>query len=1059
MPSLRDLNCSIELCDSQQALQEFGTIYRDGFVETFVAVPSRPQPFSVHLTSNKFIAPGLSMYVFIDGVYQCNRNRQDLKLRKPSDSRSLVDFRVRQKEEKQQDGSMVAREWTFEKLNSASADDAPDLCSPSILDNIGCIEIIVLRCASSRNAKTASHMNLDGAGDISHKFSLDGQPRTPDGRPTYDDRGHFVSGFGNAYGPQPTRPFYRSPYAETVQSQENAAPQSRRSTHMTSKTSPLASITRHPRPHSRSTEPISPGTRRSPMDFPYPGVQYGSGPLPPAEEPFHNRPPSATVTVVPGEGVDSTWLDRLLTKAVKQGVEESRRKEAPPEVHIRPNHLALNTKTSQPPGAWPISPHKMMEQMSQQPDPTGHTIHNFDDDHSKTWGQQQGGWSQDQAGNRRGTFVTWNEEPAWESSNADGWNSHEETPEDSWDTDETWTTKKPEGWEAHRRRARSRVPTAPSSFDSRPGSPVTVRTRERHRPNTVQSRKTRSKSRLRHSRRKDEVGSSSEDNEGWTHIEATSDSITSSKSSEGTVQPYHPRSQLHMPRSKDRRSRHSKSAHSNHERKSSWHSYHAPTWQPTEIPAGPAPSVVTRLTPTMMNVPASVLPAAPRKNSYASSYKPPAPYATTLQNSPQSVVGNHRHGSRSASSSSWGSKKKSDDAKESWGDNAEKQTGWNDIGAGNWGKTFTSKEGANSWEAMGDNQNAEWKTTDDAKGVQASAWDTNNTAWNVEDNLKEVEKEKDTEAADAWDTNKDDWKTTKDADAPWGNWGDIGNNQDTTDKNIAVQWNTKTLWEPVTSLDQPAKATSTSKRQTSKSLSRYRQSRSTASDLAPKAHWQFPPPPSKKILLPIPEGYDGSKAPSIVPKEPLYKISKKTASEKGIEHQVRAGKGMQYGHLVGRPEYLDRLDMPYAVFRFKYRSRSMLKSMFGDQIPHHGHLTLPTPGSTTTKAKDKLKELPQDQLIAKMLKLQAKLAEKEHAKKEHAPKHHKHKARRPSDATEAVARDLTESWVKQHSRETSEKGKNEKDSGKKSVRAKDKEGKEAWGKTAGGNGEWPNAIW
>jgi hypothetical protein len=121
MPHLKDLDCSIELQDSQRKLQEFGTTYGDGFVETFVPVPSRSQSFSVHLTSNKFIAPGISMYVFVDGVYQCNRNRQDLKLKKGSDSRSLVDFRVRQKEEKQKDGSMIAREWKFEKLDTSKS--------------------------------------------------------------------------------------------------------------------------------------------------------------------------------------------------------------------------------------------------------------------------------------------------------------------------------------------------------------------------------------------------------------------------------------------------------------------------------------------------------------------------------------------------------------------------------------------------------------------------------------------------------------------------------------------------------------------------------------------------------------------------------------------------------------------------------------------------------------------------------------------------------------------------------------------------------------------------
>jgi hypothetical protein len=117
MPSLKDLKCAIELSESQQELREFGTIYGDGFVETFVPIPSKLQSFSIHLTSSKFIAPGVAIFVYVDGIYQCNRNRQNLKLRKPSDSRSLVDFRVRQKEERQKDGSMIAREWAFDKLN------------------------------------------------------------------------------------------------------------------------------------------------------------------------------------------------------------------------------------------------------------------------------------------------------------------------------------------------------------------------------------------------------------------------------------------------------------------------------------------------------------------------------------------------------------------------------------------------------------------------------------------------------------------------------------------------------------------------------------------------------------------------------------------------------------------------------------------------------------------------------------------------------------------------------------------------------------------------------
>jgi hypothetical protein len=119
MPSLKDLTCSIELSDGHKPLQELGTVYNDGTVETFIPVPkNKKQAFTVHLTSGKFIAPGLALFVFIDGVYQCNRNRQDLKLKTPPSRRLLVDFRVRQKEERQSDGSMLAQEWTFEGLSS-----------------------------------------------------------------------------------------------------------------------------------------------------------------------------------------------------------------------------------------------------------------------------------------------------------------------------------------------------------------------------------------------------------------------------------------------------------------------------------------------------------------------------------------------------------------------------------------------------------------------------------------------------------------------------------------------------------------------------------------------------------------------------------------------------------------------------------------------------------------------------------------------------------------------------------------------------------------------------
>lgn len=208
MPTLKNLNCSIELSNPDQTLPEYGTSYGDGVVETFVAVPSNPRKFAVRLKSTGYIAEGLAMYVFIDGVYQCNRNRQDLEDRlskgKKPDRRSLVDFVVRQKEERQKNGEMVARSWNFEKLNigepqastmymkvahanaaTVSADEAPQKCSQTVSENIGCIEVLVLRCKGSRASMPKDGMGFDGAYDMYGAPSgMDGQTKEEG----FDDR-------------------------------------------------------------------------------------------------------------------------------------------------------------------------------------------------------------------------------------------------------------------------------------------------------------------------------------------------------------------------------------------------------------------------------------------------------------------------------------------------------------------------------------------------------------------------------------------------------------------------------------------------------------------------------------------------------------------------------------------------------------------------------------------------------------------------------------------------------------------------------------------------------
>jgi len=169
MPTLKQLTCTIEWAGSQVALKEYSTAYSDGFVQTYVAIPPASTTFSVHLKSNGYIAPGLAMFVYMDGKYQCNRNRRNLRVPDGTMSRRLteIDFRVRQKEEKLEDGSYLGKEWRFEKLNtgnclslkqryrglytnlkplvSGDAQALKDLTMHSF-EHLGTIEIVVLRC-------------------------------------------------------------------------------------------------------------------------------------------------------------------------------------------------------------------------------------------------------------------------------------------------------------------------------------------------------------------------------------------------------------------------------------------------------------------------------------------------------------------------------------------------------------------------------------------------------------------------------------------------------------------------------------------------------------------------------------------------------------------------------------------------------------------------------------------------------------------------------------------------------------------------------------------------
>ncbi|KAL9592496.1 MAG: hypothetical protein Q9179_006657 [Wetmoreana sp. 5 TL-2023] len=167
MPTLKQLSCHVEWSASGLSLplQEYGTAYSDGLVETYIAIPPISTPFSIRLQSDGYIAPGLSMFVYIDGEYQCNRGRNNLKIPTGTTlkNQTNVDFVVRQKEEVVSGGQFLGRQWMFGKADGPNDLNLAMSSGLGRSENMGTIEVVVLRCHDSMRSKapnpTASEMH------------------------------------------------------------------------------------------------------------------------------------------------------------------------------------------------------------------------------------------------------------------------------------------------------------------------------------------------------------------------------------------------------------------------------------------------------------------------------------------------------------------------------------------------------------------------------------------------------------------------------------------------------------------------------------------------------------------------------------------------------------------------------------------------------------------------------------------------------------------------------------------------------------------------------------
>lgn len=72
--------------------------------------------------------------------------------------------------------------------------------------------------------------------------------------------------------------------------------------------------------------------------------------------------------------------------------------------------------------------------------------------------------------------------------------------------------------------------------------------------------------------------------------------------------------------------------------------------------------------------------------------------------------------------------------------------------------------------------------------------------------------------------------------------------------------------------------------------------------------------------------------PYIYPAEETPKLPADVAEKRGINRAITTGKGAPYVHRCERPQYLDTVQKPYAVFSFKYRSKEVLEEMLGKNL-------------------------------------------------------------------------------------------------------------------------------
>ncbi|KAK5013737.1 hypothetical protein LTR16_003253 [Cryomyces antarcticus] len=127
------------------------------------------------------------------------------------------------------------------------------------------------------------------------------------------------------------------------------------------------------------------------------------------------------------------------------------------------------------------------------------------------------------------------------------------------------------------------------------------------------------------------------------------------------------------------------------------------------------------------------------------------------------------------------------------------------------------------------------------------------------------------------------------------------------------------------------------------------------------AEWYHRPKPSTDFITKIERDRSTKEEQLCIrPAAPPLRVPANLAEEHNVDTQVRAGKGMRYVHKTQRPDYLDTMEKPFAVFAFKFRSREILEKILDVEIMED-----------VVDAKKQMLALSKEELVEELLRVKS----------------------------------------------------------------------------------------